>query len=80
LADAYPDRHVLGLGFGDARPGIKPLAAMNEAIGELWLVEGGLRLGHQVGNLFVLLLTAAQVIQLLRHKTKSRTCTAQTLA
>ncbi|GII81807.1 LLM class F420-dependent oxidoreductase [Sphaerisporangium rufum] len=30
LADAYPDRHVLGLGFGDARPGVRPLAAMNE--------------------------------------------------
>ena len=24
LADAYPDRHVLGLGVGDVRPGIKP--------------------------------------------------------
>ncbi|MFI6790264.1 TIGR03620 family F420-dependent LLM class oxidoreductase [Nonomuraea sp. NPDC050383] len=31
LADAYPDRHVLGLGFGGlARPGVKPLAAMAE--------------------------------------------------
>ena len=28
LADAYPDRHVLGLGVGDARPGVKPMAAM----------------------------------------------------
>jgi probable F420-dependent oxidoreductase len=35
LADAYPDRHVLGLGFGDVRPGIKPLAAMNEYLDEL---------------------------------------------
>jgi probable F420-dependent oxidoreductase len=30
LADAYPDRHLLGLGFGGARPGIKPLQAMRE--------------------------------------------------
>jgi probable F420-dependent oxidoreductase len=29
LADAHPDRHVLGLGFGGTpRPGVKPLAAM----------------------------------------------------
>jgi probable F420-dependent oxidoreductase len=39
LADAYPDRHVLGLGFGDARPGIKPLAAMNEYLDELDALE-----------------------------------------
>ncbi|MGW7674521.1 TIGR03620 family F420-dependent LLM class oxidoreductase [Streptomyces sp. NPDC054775] len=31
LADAYPDRHVLGLGFGGKeRPGTKPLGAMAE--------------------------------------------------
>ncbi|WP_328685339.1 TIGR03620 family F420-dependent LLM class oxidoreductase [Streptomyces sp. NBC_01261] len=31
LADAYPDRHVLGLGLGGTpRPGTKPLAAMTE--------------------------------------------------
>ncbi len=31
LADAYPDRHVLGLGLGGKpQPGIKPLAAMTE--------------------------------------------------
>lgn len=30
LADAYPDRHLLGLGFGGERPGTKPLRAMNE--------------------------------------------------
>lgn len=35
LADAYPDRHVLGLGLGGARPGIKPLVAMNEYLDEL---------------------------------------------
>ncbi|CAL9394601.1 TIGR03620 family F420-dependent LLM class oxidoreductase [Streptomyces sp. enrichment culture] len=29
LADAHPDRHVLGLGFGGTpRPGVRPLAAM----------------------------------------------------
>jgi probable F420-dependent oxidoreductase len=29
LADAHPDRHVIGLGFGGTpRPGVKPLAAM----------------------------------------------------
>lgn len=39
LADAYPDRHVLGLGFGDARPQIKPLAAMNEYLDELDALE-----------------------------------------
>ncbi|ANN17644.1 LLM class F420-dependent oxidoreductase [Amycolatopsis orientalis] len=35
LADAYPGRHVLGLGFGGARPGVKPLEAMNEYLDEL---------------------------------------------
>ncbi|MFE2264704.1 TIGR03620 family F420-dependent LLM class oxidoreductase [Streptomyces griseosporeus] len=36
LADAYPDRHVLGLGFGgDQRPGTKPLAAMRAYLDEL---------------------------------------------
>ncbi|TYB46746.1 TIGR03620 family F420-dependent LLM class oxidoreductase [Actinomadura chibensis] len=31
LADAYPGRHVLGLGYGGKkRPGVKPLAAMRE--------------------------------------------------
>ena len=35
LADAYPGRHVLGLGFGGARPGVKPLAAMAEYVDEL---------------------------------------------
>ncbi|MFF5481238.1 TIGR03620 family F420-dependent LLM class oxidoreductase [Streptomyces sp. NPDC012935] len=36
LADAYPDRHVLGLGFGGLkRPGVKPLAAMAEYLDEL---------------------------------------------
>ncbi|KUN97445.1 TIGR03620 family F420-dependent LLM class oxidoreductase [Streptomyces caeruleatus] len=36
LADAYPGRHVLGLGFGgERRPGVKPLAAMAEYVDEL---------------------------------------------
>jgi probable F420-dependent oxidoreductase len=35
LADAYPNRHVLGLGVGGARPGIKPRAAMIEYLDEL---------------------------------------------
>ncbi|MEV6836569.1 TIGR03620 family F420-dependent LLM class oxidoreductase [Streptomyces sp. NPDC051133] len=36
LADAYPGRHVLGLGFGgDPRPGVKPLAAMAAYLDEL---------------------------------------------
>jgi probable F420-dependent oxidoreductase len=35
LADAYPDRHVLGLGVGRSRPGIKPVAAMTEYLDEL---------------------------------------------
>lgn len=36
LADAYPDRHVLGLGFGGLkRPGVKPLAAMAAYLDEL---------------------------------------------
>ena len=30
LADAYPNRQVLGLGVGNARPGVKPMAAMLE--------------------------------------------------
>jgi probable F420-dependent oxidoreductase len=29
LADAYPDRHLLGLGFGAGKPGAKPLRAMS---------------------------------------------------
>jgi probable F420-dependent oxidoreductase len=36
LADAYPDRHVLGLGVGDARPGTPPpLTAMREYLDAL---------------------------------------------
>jgi probable F420-dependent oxidoreductase len=36
LADAYPDRHVLGLGFGGKpRPGTRPVAAMIEYLDEL---------------------------------------------
>ncbi|MFF0868047.1 TIGR03620 family F420-dependent LLM class oxidoreductase [Nonomuraea sp. NPDC003560] len=36
LADAYPDRHVLGLGFGGApRPGTTPLTAMRTYLDEL---------------------------------------------
>jgi probable F420-dependent oxidoreductase len=36
LADAYPDRYALGLGFGGhERPGITPLAAMNRYLDEL---------------------------------------------
>ena len=35
LADAYPGRHVLGLGGGGERPGVKPLAAMAEYLDEL---------------------------------------------
>ncbi|WP_433467090.1 TIGR03620 family F420-dependent LLM class oxidoreductase [Spirillospora sp. CA-128828] len=40
LADAYPGRHVLGLGFGgEPHPGIKPLAAMREYLDELDALE-----------------------------------------
>jgi probable F420-dependent oxidoreductase len=36
LADAYPDRHVLGLGFGGhRRPGTTPIAAMTEYLDAL---------------------------------------------
>jgi probable F420-dependent oxidoreductase len=35
LADAYPDRHVLGLGFGGPRPATRPLAAMAEYLDAL---------------------------------------------
>jgi probable F420-dependent oxidoreductase len=35
LADAYPDRHVLGLGFGGKQPGVKPLAAMAAYLDEM---------------------------------------------
>ncbi|GAB2855706.1 TIGR03620 family F420-dependent LLM class oxidoreductase [Streptomyces deserti] len=36
LADAHPDRHVLGLGFGGKpRPGVKPLAAMAAYLDEM---------------------------------------------
>lgn len=39
LADAYPGRHVLGLGFGGARPDVKPLAAMAAYLDEMDAVE-----------------------------------------
>ncbi|OLZ73544.1 LLM class F420-dependent oxidoreductase [Streptomyces sp. IMTB 2501] len=40
LADAYPERHVLGLGFGgQPRPGVKPLAAMATYLDELDALE-----------------------------------------
>ncbi|AQZ63630.1 Coenzyme F420-dependent N5,N10-methylene tetrahydromethanopterin reductase and related flavin-dependent oxidoreductases [[Actinomadura] parvosata subsp. kistnae] len=40
LADAYPDRHVLGLGFGGVpRPGVKPLAAMSAYLDEMDALE-----------------------------------------
>jgi probable F420-dependent oxidoreductase len=35
LADAYPGRHMLGLGVGRSRPGIKPVAAMTAYLDEL---------------------------------------------
>jgi probable F420-dependent oxidoreductase len=35
LADAYPDRYLLGLGLGQGRPGAKPLALMAEYLDEL---------------------------------------------
>jgi len=40
LADAFPDRHVLGLGFGgDDRPGTTPLRAMNEYLDAMEATE-----------------------------------------
>ncbi|MGY1496691.1 TIGR03620 family F420-dependent LLM class oxidoreductase [Streptomyces sp. QTS52] len=40
LADAYPDRHVLGLGFGGGQGlGAKPLAAMTAYLDEMDAVE-----------------------------------------
>ena len=39
LADAYPGRHVLGLGVGRSRPGVKPLTAMTEYLDELDALE-----------------------------------------
>lgn len=35
LADAYPDRHVLGLGVSGSHPGTKPLAALSDYLDEL---------------------------------------------
>ena len=35
LADAHPDRHLLGLGFGAGKPGVKPLRAMNDYLDAL---------------------------------------------
>jgi probable F420-dependent oxidoreductase len=35
LADAYPDRHLLGLGFGAGKPGAKPLRAMTDYLDAL---------------------------------------------
>jgi probable F420-dependent oxidoreductase len=39
LGDAYPGRHLLGLGLGQGRPGTKPLAAMTEYLDELDALE-----------------------------------------
>ena len=40
LADAFPDRHVLGLGFGgDDRPGTTPLRAMDEYLDAMEATE-----------------------------------------
>ncbi|MET7657096.1 MULTISPECIES: TIGR03620 family F420-dependent LLM class oxidoreductase [unclassified Streptomyces] len=40
LADAYPDRHVLGLGFGGGQgPGTKPLAAMTAYLDEMDTIQ-----------------------------------------
>ncbi|KUJ65349.1 LLM class F420-dependent oxidoreductase [Streptomyces albus subsp. albus] len=40
LADAYPGRHVLGLGYGGLRrPGVKPLAAMAGYLDEMDALE-----------------------------------------
>jgi len=39
LADAYPGRHVFGLGYGAPKPGVKPLAAMTEYLDELDSLE-----------------------------------------
>jgi probable F420-dependent oxidoreductase len=35
LADAYPDRHLLGLGVGGGRPGSKPLRAMRDYLDDM---------------------------------------------
>ncbi len=35
FADAYPNRHVLGLGVGGAKPGVKPMEAMIDYLDEL---------------------------------------------
>ena len=35
LADAYPNRHVLGLGVGGSKPGVKPMDAMIGYLDEL---------------------------------------------
>ncbi|MBT2229297.1 TIGR03620 family F420-dependent LLM class oxidoreductase [Nonomuraea sp. NEAU-A123] len=35
LADAYPNRHLLGLGFGGGQPGAKPLQAMSDYLDEM---------------------------------------------
>ena len=35
LAEAYPDRHLLGLGVGQGRPGTKPLELMTDYLDEL---------------------------------------------
>jgi probable F420-dependent oxidoreductase len=41
LADAYPDRHLLGLGFGAGKPGAKPLQAMNDYLDALDAITSG---------------------------------------
>ena len=40
LADAYPDRHLLGLGVGGGRPGSKPLQAMRDYLDDMDAATG----------------------------------------
>lgn len=42
LSDAYPGRHLLGLGIGQGRPGTKPLAVMTGYLDELDALDGPL--------------------------------------
>ena len=39
LADAYPDRYLLGLGIGHGRPGVKPLTVMGDYLDELDVID-----------------------------------------
>ncbi|QFG26988.1 TIGR03620 family F420-dependent LLM class oxidoreductase [Actinomadura sp. WMMB 499] len=65
LAEAYPDRHVLGLGFGGKpHPGVRPLEAMREYLDGMEAAAGTVRTRH------VLAAYGPKMLELARDRTE----------